>query len=326
MPLPDPNRKNELMIFGDQALERSEAFDVLANMREENVWLANQSSHHTRESYRKAVASFVATMGIAAPDDLYAVRQAHIIAWRSALETAGLSHATIRTQLAAVSSLYKHLADKQLVPSNPCAGVKRPKTGNAGAGSGKTPTLSPRQVRAMLDAPDTNTLQGLRDRAILHILFYLGPRRNEVSTPNVRDFSYDAEYRVITFKIKGGKTNSVAMNPECADAIREYLAVAPHGADQDAPLFQTVKNGKPGQRLSGQQIYKLFERYAVKAGIDVNVYTHMARATALTRADEAGADITHIQQMAGHKSVTTTQGYIHSARKNRDSPSLKISY
>ena len=304
-------------------LEQSDAFEVLANVRSENVWLANFSSENTRDAYQRSVASFIATLGITTPDDLYAVKQAHVLAWRASLDKAGLSQATIANRLSALSSLYKHLTDQQLTPSNPVAGVKRPKTGNAGIGSGKSPTLSKRQVRSMLDAPNTGTLQGLRDRALLHVYFYVGARCSEPALLKVRDFGYDAEFPILALTIKGKKTNTVAINLECAKAIREYLDASSHGLDPEAYIFQPVKPGTP---LSRAQLYKLFERYARMAGIDSTAFPHMARATMITAAFEAGCAGEDIQRTVGHSSITTTEGYNHTAQKHRQSASLKIGY
>lgn len=166
---------------------------MLSNVRSESVWLANFSSANTRDAYQRSVASFIATIGISSPDELHQVTQTHVLAWRASLEQAGLSQATIANRLSAHSSLYKHLTDQQITSANPVAGVKRPKTGNAGIGSGKSPTLSKRQVRMMLDAPNTKTLQGLRDRAWLHVFFYVGARCSEPTLLKVKDFGYDAE-------------------------------------------------------------------------------------------------------------------------------------
>ena len=167
---------NPLIEIGRDELETHSAFKVLAEVRAEQVWLANFSSTNTRDAYQRSVGSFIATIRISTPEELYTVTQAHVLAWRSSMENAGLSQATIASRLAALSSLYKHLTDERHTASNPVAGVKRPKTGNAGIGAGKSPTLSKRQVRAMLDAPDNSKLQGQRDRALHHIYFYVGAR------------------------------------------------------------------------------------------------------------------------------------------------------
>jgi site-specific recombinase XerD len=315
-----------LVEFKKGALESHSAFELLKNVREENSWLANFSSENTRQAYRRAVASFVATVGGGTPDELYQVKQAHILAWRQSMEQAGLSQATIANRLSAVSSLYRHLTDTQLVPANPVAGVQRPKTGNGGIGAGKSPTLSKRQVRAMLDAPDIETLQGLRDRALLHVFFFVGARCSEPTKLRVRDFGYDAEFPVLSLTIKGNKTNTVAINLECAKTIREYLDVATHDHDPEAFLFQPIRNGKEGSAMSRGQFYRLFAKYAQEAGIDVSVFPHMARATMITSAYEAGCLGEDIQRTVGHSSITTTEGYNHTAQKHRQSASLKIGY
>ena len=315
-----------LIEFKKGELEQHAAFDVLSDVRSENVWLANFSSRNTRDAYQRSVGSFIATVGIESQDDLCQVKQAHVLAWRASMENAGLSQSTIASRLAALSSLYKHLTDEQMTQSNPVTGVRRPKTGNAGIGAGKSPTLSKRQVRAMLDAPDTSTLQGLRDRALLHIYFYVGARCSEPTTLKVKDFGYDAEFPILHLSIKGGKSNTVAINLECASAIREYLDLAEHSRDPEAHIFQPVKNGKPGHPMSREQLYRLFARYATKAGIPTAVFPHMARATMITSAFEAGCAGEDIQRTVGHASITTTEGYNHTAQKHRQSASLKIGY
>lgn len=315
-----------LVDFSKDELHASDAFHLLSRVRSENRWLANFSSQNTRDAYQRAVASFIATIGIGSPDELYEVRQAHVLAWRASMEAAELSQATIASRLSALSSLYKHLTDEQLTQANPVTGVRRPKTGNAGIGSGKSPALSKRQVRAMLDAPNIKTLQGLRDRALLHVYFYVGARCSEPGRLRVRDFGYDAEFPILLMTIKGGKTNTVAINLDCAQAIREYLDRAAHSLDPEAFIFQPVRNGKPGAGLSRVQCYRLFDRYARKAGIDSAAFPHMARATMITSAFEAGCAGEDIQRTVGHASITTTEGYNHTAQKHRKSASLKIGY
>ncbi len=315
-----------LIEFKKSDLQAHDAFEVLSNVRSENVWLANFSSQNTRDAYQHSVASFIATIGVQSADDLYQVKQAHVLAWRASMENAGLSQATIATRLSALSSLYKHLTDEQLTPTNPVAGVRRPKTGNAGMGAGKSPTLSKRQVRLLLDTPDIKTLQGLRDRALLHVYFFVGARATEPTTLKIKDFGYDAEFPILNLTIKGKKTNTIAINLECTKAIREYLDVAEHSHNPDAYIFQPIINGKPDTPLSRVQVYRLFDRYARKAGLGVEVFPHMARATMITTAFEAGCIGEDIQRTVGHSSITTTEGYNHTARKHRDSASLKVGY
>ena len=91
-------------------------------------------------------------------------------------------------------------------------------------------------------------------------------------------------------------------------------------------LFQPIQNGKPGASLARAQLYRLFDKYARKAGIDTRAFPHMARATMITSAYEAGATGEAIQRTVGHASITTTEGYNHTAQKHRESASLKVGY
>lgn len=302
-------------------------YDVLAEVRAENLWLANFTSENTRDSYRTAVTEFVATLGITEAEGLYAVSQAHIVAYRDHLKSAGHSNATIAARLSALSSLYKFLADRQLCPSNPVSGVRRPTTGGNGLGSGKTPALTRAQVRTMLDAPDLDTLQGLRDRAILHVYFYTGGRCSEPGSLKVRSFRQDRDYWVLEFQTKGDKALTVAIHPECQIAIQRYLEMAGHGDDKDAPLFRAVKAGKnQGGPLARQTFYQLFRKYARQAGIEGDCPPHSARATFITEAYEAGLMGEDIQRTVGHASITTTEGYNRTAQRHRKSASFGVSY
>lgn len=308
------------------ALQATGAFELLKQVRAENLWLANFESTNTQTNYRRAVGSFIATLGIETPEQLYAVDQAHVIAWRQSMRDAGYSQETIAARLAALSSLFRFLTDRQLTPANPVSGVKRPKTRSSGIGSGKSPTLTARQVRAMLDAPNTDMLVGKRDRAILHVYFYTGARCTEPTMLRVEDFRIDRDYNILDLTIKGDKRNTVAIHPECASAIREYLDAADHADDPKAFLFQPVKNGKAGNPISRVQCYRLFQKYAKKAGLPEIPYPHVARATMITHAYEAGLQGEDIQRTVGHASITTTEGYNHTAKKHRKSASFGVNY
>ena len=101
------------------------------------------------------------------PEELWNLTFAEVNAWRKDLERRGLSGATIRAKLAALSSLFDHLCDANAVAQNPVKGVKRPKVESY---EGKTPALGDHQARALLEAPDKDTIKGKRDRAILSLV------------------------------------------------------------------------------------------------------------------------------------------------------------
>ena len=313
---------------------------VIAATRAENLWLANFTSSNTKATYRRAVADFLLDMGINSPEALYSVGQAHVVAWRDHLKSKGLSNAAICNRLSALSSLFGFLTDKQLCGFNPVSGVRRPNRGVSGIGSGKTPALTRRQVRLLLDAPLTHQgvrkvsrLQQLRDRAILHVFFWTGGRCSEPAKLKVNDFRVDRGYWVLEFTIKGEATNVVALaefdaqEAECVQAVLDYLEASGHKYDKDAPLFMAVKAGKnSGEAMCRNSFYRLFKKYVALAGLPDTISPHSARATFITQAYEAGMLGEDIQRTVGHRSIMTTEGYNQSAKKLRKSASLGVRY
>jgi len=123
----------------------------------------------TRRAYQHALSDFVAFTGIQKPQEFRAVTRAHVIAWRDDLKRRGLAGMTQRHRLAALSSLFEYLCEKNAVTHNPVRGVKRPPVESY---EGKTPALGDHQARKLREAPNSETLKGKRDRAILATLLY----------------------------------------------------------------------------------------------------------------------------------------------------------
>jgi len=138
----------------------------------------------TRRAYQADMKDFMGFVGIRAPDEFRLITRGHVLAWRQALEERKLNGATVRRKLAALSSLYEYLCDRQAVAHNPVKGVKR---SSVESYEGKTPALANSQARQLLDAPDATTLKGKRDRAILAALLYHGLRRAELCAIDVGD-------------------------------------------------------------------------------------------------------------------------------------------
>ena len=179
----------------------------------------------------------------------------------------------------------------------------------------------------MLDEPDTDTLKGLRDRAILHVYFFTGGRCSEPASLKVKHFRADADYWVLELLTKGEKINTVAIHTECQISIRKYLEASGHGEDRNAPLFLAVKSGQnTGKPLSRYYFYTLFKEYARKIGLPPEITPHSARATFITQAYKAGWQGEDIQRTVGHASITTTEGYNRTAKKHRKSASFAVNY
>ena len=295
----------------------------LAQIPAESVWLANFVSPRTRETYLNAVREFISFQQITRPNDLRRIDQAHIIAWRDWLITNGASPRTVRSRLSAISSLFKHLCEQGAANRNPTLGVRRPHVDSRQV---QSQVLTPRQVRAMLDAPNTSTIKGKRDAAIMAILFYCGCRISEVCSLRVRDFHEDAGYWVLDFTVKGGKQNRIAVHQECQLAIQRYLDAAGHGREKTAPLIQGVVRGHLGKGIKRRRVDLIFRRYAMMAGLPGGFTPHSARATFITQALEAGCPIEAVQRSVGHARINTTQMYDKRATRHRESASFAVRY
>ncbi|VVD31174.1 tyrosine-type recombinase/integrase [Paraburkholderia dioscoreae] len=298
-------------------------FHQLAAVPAEVEWFANLDNPRTRRAYRIDLQDFMGFAGITRPDEFRIVTRAHVLAWRKVLEERALSGATIRRKLAALSSLFEYLCEKNAVETNPVKGAKRPKVES---GEGKTSALGDHQARALLDAPDPETLKGKRDRALLSVLLYHGLRREELCLLKVRDIQ--ARRGVLHLRIhgKGNKLRYLPLHPGSAERIHTYLEVAGHGDTPAAPLFQPVRR-KTGAGLTADGVYKVVLNYAAKARIQLQGFgVHSLRATAATNALEHEADIAKVQEWLGHANIATTRIYDRRKGRPEDSPTFKVAY
>jgi integrase/recombinase XerD len=312
-----------------QALTRAE-FARLAAVPPEEEWLANITNAKTRRAYKNDVREFIAYAGLRDYDELRSIARAHIIDWRRDMEQRALEDATIRRKLSALSSLFNYLCDHNAVAGNPVDGVKRPM---ANGNEGTTPALGDRQARKLLEAPPSDTLKGIRDRAILATLLYHGIRREELCGLRVKDLH--SRQGVMHFRIKGkrAKIRFVPVNAAAQRTIEAYLAMAGHRADLDGPLFRPVKNNRTGhldRPLDPGSVYRnIIVKYGRQTGISAEVNglcVHSLRATAATNALSHDSDIAKVQEWLGHANVSTTRLYDRRKSKPEDSPSFRVKY
>ena len=167
--------------------------------------------------------------------------RAHVIAWRDQIVGQGLANDTIRRKLAALSSLYAYLCDRNAVLYNPVLGVKRPRSMNR---EGVTPALGDRQARALLEAPPEGTLKGKRDRVILATLLYHGLRCEELCTLKVGDIHQREGVPHIRVAGKEDKVRYLPLHVTAQRLIAAYLKAAGHTEDLKGPLFRPVKNNR----------------------------------------------------------------------------------
>ena len=319
----DPS--HDLQTIPQRRLLTAAAFQKLADVPPELEWFANLGNKATRRAYQNALQDFMRFTGIAAPAEFRTVTRAHVIAWRDELVQRALSGMTVRHRLAALSSLFEYLCEKNAVTHNPVKGVKRPPVESY---EGKTPALGDHQARALLDAPDSASLKGKRDRAMLATLLYHALRRDELCRLKVKDFKHERR-GVPHLKVsgKGGKTRYVPLHPAASGLVLDYLEAAGHGQDDAGALFRPIHNNRVdgiAKAITPDGVYKIVRRYSGALGFEIGA--HALRATAATNALDHQADIAKVQEWLGHANIATTRIYDHRKTRPEDSPTFKVVY
>lgn len=168
--------------------------------------------------------------------------------------------------------------------------------------------ISIQELDRLLNAPEGNSLQALRDRAILELFFSTGLRVSELASLN-RDL--DLSKDEFSIRGKGEKVRVVFLSDSARDAVRKYLK---ERKDMSEPMFIQFSNNKGDKkdpRLTPRSIERIVKKYAIKAGISKKVTPHVIRHSFATDLLQNGADIRSVQMMLGHANIATTQIYTH---------------
>jgi len=297
----------------------------LVTIHEESLWLSNFISKDTQKTYKNAVFNFLAFCRIENLEQLRAVKQSDILSWRDNLISSNSSNRTVNNRMAALSSLFNHLCEKQIVHTNPVKGLKRP---NVDQSMIKTPSLTVEQVRAILASPNTKNTKGLRDRAILSVLFYTGCREGAIHKLKVGSFYERSGYFVLDINEKGDKENIVAIHHELQATLREYLSKSEHTHDKKAPMFISRSNKECRNPIPTVSIRYLFKSYLKKCKIpNYEKYSvHSARATFITEALRNNCPVENVQKTVTHANVSTTLMYDTREQEPKNSASFKVNF
>jgi integrase/recombinase XerC len=210
--------------------------------------------------------------------------------------------ATTARKLATLRSLYKFLVRTGQVETSPVSVVRTPRLER------HLPTcLDIQQIDILLNAPDTGTLLGARDKAILETIYSAGLRISELVGLNVEDL--DEFAGALRIRGKGKKERLTPLGSQAADAIAIYLNMRSAGPRpiQKGPLFVN----RAGKRISDRSIRRKLDKYMLIAGIPAHISPHTLRHSFATHMLNAGADLRSVQEMLGHRNLSTTQIYTH---------------
>ena len=204
--------------------------------------------------------------------------------------------------LSALRSFFDWAVAEGWLQENPCDGVASPKLGRY-----LPAVLSVDEVDAIMASVDLKTAGGIRDRAILEVLYGCGLRVSEVVGLHISEVYLDEGFvRVIG---KGNKQRLVPMGEIAASAVRDYLAVRGEAADTDSEdILFLNRFGRPLSRVS---VFNMVKKQALVAGVRKEISPHTFRHSFATHLIENGADLRIVQEMLGHESILTTEIYTH---------------
>jgi len=268
-------------------------------------------NRNTREAYLRAVRDFLGWVeGVAGIQDLLDIEPVHVAAWVE-LKTKSYEAQSVKQQLAALRHLFDWLVVGHILQTNPASFVRGPKFSY---GKGKTPILTPNEARRLIRAIPTDTVVGLRDRALIGLMIYTFARVSAAVSMNVKDVFQQQETLWVRLHEKGGKHHEMPCQHNLKDWLREYIEKAGIGEDKNGPLFRSVdrKTKELGEgRLDRQRAWAMVKRRAKEAGIETaGVCNHTFRGTGITAyLENPEAKLEHAQQMAAHSDPKTTRLY-----------------
>ena len=228
------------------------------------------------------------------------------MAWlvTDALDGKGYARVSIARKLTVLRSFYLFLVQQGLFKASP---VPSGRSYRVKVEKPLPSFLGQRDVARLLDAPDDSAPMGLRDRAILEVLYSCGVRLGEIQTMDLPNVNFASQE--ILVRGKGSKERWVLFGQPAATALRRYLdGGRPHlEIRSESALFLN----RYGNRLSRRSMEKLVERYGTESQITPGLHPHTLRHTFATHMLEGGAALRVIQELLGHSSPSTTQVYTH---------------
>jgi integrase/recombinase XerD len=274
----------------------------------DSLWLEDGLSRNTLESYRRDLQKFSAWLdqgrGVSVLEATHADIQgflAHLVGVEKAKATS-----TSRA-ISSLKRLFRYLLRQNRVGADPTLQIATPKLPRS-----LPKSLTEQDVELLLDAPDPRTPLGLRDRAMLEVLYATGLRVSELVGLSVAQVSLDMG--VVRVMGKGSKERLVPMGEEALDWIRRYLAegrAALLAGKLSEALFVTHR----GEGMTRQMFWYLIKKHARQAGLAKPLSPHTLRHAFATHLLNHGADLRVVQMLLGHADISTTQIYTHVARE-----------
>jgi len=253
-------------------------------------------------AYRRDLAHFSACLTARGKSAFREVRARDIVGFLTHEKARGLSSSSISRALAAVRMLFKFLVVEGHVPKNVASTLESPHLWR------RLPdVLDVGDVEKLLAAPDLSKPLGVRDRAIIEVMYATGARVSETADLKLESVNFDFQF--LRCFGKGSKERVVPIGRRAVDALRQYVAdVRPRLDKRASPLLFLSKSGR---RLGREAIWARVRKHALIAGLRKKVSPHTLRHSFATHLLQGGADLRSVQEMLGHANIATTQIYTH---------------
>lgn len=274
----------------------------------DTLWLEDGLSRNTLESYRRDLNKFAAWLKAKHTDSLLQTTHADIQGYLADLFV--VQHAKSSSSgrnLSSLKRLFRYLLRQGKIATDPTLQIDTPRLPRT-----LPKTLTEQDVELLLDAPDSQTLLGLRDRTMFEVLYATGLRVSELVSLSIAQLSMDMG--IVRVMGKGSKERLVPLGEEALDWLRRYFeegrAVLLNGRVSD-DLFVTAH----GCGMTRQMFWYLIKKHARHGGLDKPLSPHTLRHAFATHLLNHGADLRVVQMLLGHADISTTQIYTHVARE-----------
>ena len=271
------------------------------------LWLEDGLARNTLESYRRDLSQFAAWLRETRSAGLLEATHADLLAYLAHRFRAKARPSSTARLLSSLKRFYQFALRQGKLQADPTISIDAPRRPRS-----LPKTLTEQDVERLLAMPSIETPLGMRDRAMLEVLYASGLRVSELVTLKVAQLSQDMG--VVRIVGKGSKERLVPVGEVALDWVRRYVKDARllllDGRQSDA-LFVTSR----AQAMTRQAFWQLIKRYAAQAGVHATISPHTLRHAFATHLINHGADLRVVQLLLGHADISTTQIYTHVARE-----------
>jgi len=285
-------------------MNNSEVLDEFCD----NLWLEDGLSRNTLDSYRRDLTKFAAWLGQQRGLSMMQTTHGDIQGYLAYLVTAQKARPSSTSRnISSLKRLFRYLIRQGRIDTDPTLQIDTPKLPR-----NLPKSLTEQDIERLLDAPDSQTALGLRDRTMFEVLYATGLRVSELVTLRITQVSMDMG--VVRVMGKGSKERLVPLGEEALDWLRRYLADGRKellGEQTCDALFVTAR----GEGMTRQMFWYLIKKHARDGGLNKPLSPHTLRHAFATHLLNHGADLRVVQMLLGHADISTTQIYTHVARE-----------